>query len=311
MEKSEIKGNEKNVTSGGSLLDEWLSTNEPILPEPILKFAKRALAPDFDRRIELIMKRYHSDEFDPFGFDFNFAVYVVLIAGLVYRYYFRVKTIGIEKLPQGPFILVANHSGQIPIDGAMIATGLMLDSEEPRLLRSMVEKWAATLPFINTFFSRCGQIVGKPENINLLLSRGEAVLVFPEGSKGIVKPFSRAYILQEFGMGFMRVALTHHCPVVPVAVIGAEEQYPSLANLERIAKALRMPGLPLPIQSLIPFAFFLPLPTKYRIYFGEPMTFKGNPDDDDGIIEEKVRVVRRTIQTMIQKGLEERKHIFW
>jgi 1-acyl-sn-glycerol-3-phosphate acyltransferase len=292
-------------------LDGWLSASQSLLPERLLAFARRTLAPDIDRRIELILRRYHAGDFDPFGFDFNYAVYVLILSGLIYRYYFRVRMTGVENVPEGKCLLVANHSGQIPIDGAMIATGLLLDAGEPRLTRTLYEKWAAMLPFVSTFFTRCGQIVGRPENLDVLLRRGEVVLVFPEGAKAILKPFSKAYTLTDFGLGFMRLALEHHCPVVPVAVIGAEEQYPSLANIEKIAGLLRMPGLPLPVQAFVPFLGVLPLPAKYRIYVGEPMTFDGNPDDEDGVIAEKVWVVRHTIQLMLGKGLKERKHIFW
>ncbi len=307
---------ERNRSKGSgepweSSLDGWVSATDSVLPQPLLVLARRTLAADIDRRIELIMHRYHSDDPDPFGFDFNFAVRVLLIAGLIYRFYFRVRLIGAENVPQGRCLLVANHSGQIPIDGAMIATGLLLDAPEPRLTRALFDKWAATLPFVNTFFTRCGQLVGLPENLDLLMKREEMVLVFPEGSKGIVKPFARAYTLSDFGSGFMRLALEHRCPIVPLAVIGAEEQYPSLADIEKIARALHMPGLPLPIQFFVPFLGILPLPTKYRIYIGEPMIFEGSSDEEDSTVTEKVRSVRRTIQVMLDRGLKERRHIFW
>jgi len=292
-------------------LDGWVAASPTLLPESLLAFAKRTLAPDMDRRVELIFRKYHGDEYDPFGFDLNYAVYVLVLAGLIYRYYFRVKMTGVENIPDGKCLLVSNHSGQLPIDAVMIAVGLLLDSEEPRLLRSMYEKWAATLPFVNTFFARCGQIVGRPENLKRLLGRGEVVLVFPEGAKAIIKPFAKAYALTDFGPGFMRLALEHQCPIVPVAVVGAEEQYPSLGNIKKIAEFLKMPGLPIPLQAFIPLLGVLPLPTKYRIHIGEPMTFHGNPDDENSAIEEKVWVVKHTIQLMLSKGLKERKHIFW
>ena len=95
-----------------------------------------------------------------------------------------------------------------------------------------------------------------------------------------------------------------------MAVIGAEEQYISLGNMDRLAKALGMPSFPLIPQLLIPGGQ-LPLPTKYRIYFGEPMTFRGDPDDDDAVIEEKVEVVRSRVQSMLNRGLKERKSLFW
>jgi len=187
---------------------------------------------------------------------------------------------------------------------------MFLDAEPPRLIRSMVEKWAQSLPFVSTFFSRVGQVVGVPENARRLLELGEAILVFPEGVRGINKSFVDRYRLTDFGLGFMRLALETDTPIVPIAVIGAEEQYISLGNLERLAKMLGMPSFPLVPQMLLPGGQ-LPLPTKYRIYFGDPLRFEGDPDDDDTVIDEKVARVRSTIQSMLNRGLKERKSIFW
>ena len=97
---------------------------------------------------------------------------------------------------------------------------------------------------------------------------------------------------------------------VAVAVVGGEEQYVSVANLETVARLLRMPAFPVMPQLLIPGGQ-LPLPTKYRITFGEPMHFGGDPDDDDAIIEEKVWLVRATIQSMVNRGVKARRHVFW
>jgi 1-acyl-sn-glycerol-3-phosphate acyltransferase len=187
---------------------------------------------------------------------------------------------------------------------------MLLDAEPPRFVRSMVEKWTATLPFVSELFQRCGQIVGVPENCIRLLDMDEAVLVFPEGARGISKTFDQRYKLTDFGLGFMRMALQTGAPIVPVAVVGAEEQYVSVANIRTLARLLDMPAVPVMPQLLVPGGF-LPLPTKYRIYFGEPMTFQGDPDDEDAVMEEKVWVVRSTIQSMLNRGLKERQHIFY
>jgi len=144
----------------------------------------------------------------------------------------------------------------------------------------------------------------------VLLELGEAITVFPEGARGISKPFSERYKLSEFGLGFMRLALETETPIVPVAVIGAEEQYISFGNMDMLARALGWPSFPLIPQMLFPGGQ-LPLPTKYRIHFGEPMSFEGDPDDDDAVIEEKVTRVKATIQSMLNRGLKERKSIFW
>src|SRR5690606_24916578 len=138
--------------------------------------------------------------------------------------------------------------------------------------------------------------VGTPANARELLAQEQPLMVFPEGSRGISKPYARRYQLEEFGLGFMRLALETKTPIVPIAVVGAEEQLPSLYNAQTIAKAMGMPALPL-IPNLI-----FPLPVKYRIYFGAPLLFEGDRDDEDRVIRDKVDQVTTAIHTMIQRG---------
>lgn len=269
----------------------------------------RALGEDAARRLAAV-REAEGGEVDPFGFDPAVARYAVVVARWLYRHWFRAEVFGIENVPDGRVLLISNHSGQLPLDGMAIASALLLDRTPPRFVRSMVERWTATLPFVSEFFPRVGQIVGVPENCLRLLEMDEAILVFPEGSRGISKTFPNRYRLTEFGSGFMRLALQTRTPIVPVAVIGAEEQYISLTDLKRVAKLLGMPALPVMPQLLIPGGF-LPLPTRYRIHFGEPLRFQGDPDDEDAVIEEKVAVVRATVQSMVNRGLKERPAIFW
>ena len=193
----------------------------------------------------------------------------------------------------------------------LIGAAMFLDAEPPRIIRSMVEKWTQTLPFVGTTFSRVGQVVGVPENARRLLELGEAILVFPEGARGISKPFAERYQLTDFGLGFMRLALETDTPIVPVAVIGAEEQYISFGNVGRRGQGPRLAELPAHPAVCSSPAGSCPLPTKYRIHFGEPMCFEGDPDDDDAVIEEKVARVKGTIQSMLNRGLKERQSIFW
>lgn len=267
----------------------------------------RALGDDITSRLRAM--REATGGVDPFGFDPAVVRYALVVARWLYRHWFRTEVFGIEHVPDGRVLLISNHSGQIPLDGMAIACALLLDRDPPRFVRSMVEKWTATLPFVSEFFPRVGQIVGVPENCLRLLEMEEPILVFPEGSRGISKTFSHRYRLKEFGSGFMRLALQTRTPIVPVAVIGAEEQYISVSDLKPLARLLGMPALPLMPQLLLPGGF-LPLPTKYRIHFGAPMTFQGDADDEDAVIEEKVAQVRGTVQSMINRGLKERPGIF-
>ncbi len=279
------------------------------LGDRIVRGMEDLLGEELDARLARIERHTNEVGVDPFGFDPRAARYALAVAAFFHRFYFRSEVYGIENVPSGRALIIANHSGQLPIDGLAIGAALMLDAEPPRFPRSMVEKWSAELPFVSVLFPRVGQVVGSPENARRLLQNDETVLVFPEGSRGISKTFDRRYQLVDFGLGFMRLALETGTPIIPVAVVGAEEQYISLADLKPLAKLLGMPALPVMPQLFL--GMFLPLPTKYRLYFGEPLTFTGDPDDEDGVIEEKVWVVKQTIQSMINRGLKERKSIFW
>jgi 1-acyl-sn-glycerol-3-phosphate acyltransferase len=243
---------------------------------------------------------------DPFGFNLDYSLAAIAPFMWLYRHYFRVEAYGADRIPPGRVLLVSNHSGQLPLDGAMIGIALMVEGNPPRAIRSMVEKWVPSLPYVSTFMARVGQIVGTPENCRRLLEAEEAILVFPEGTRGLNKLWPQRYQLQEFGLGFMRLALETDTPIVPVAVIGGEEQAPALLDLKPVAKLLGFPAFPITPTGL-PF----PLPAKYRIYFGDPLHFTGRPDDEDTELDKKVRSVKTAIQGMIHQGLKERRGIFW
>jgi 1-acyl-sn-glycerol-3-phosphate acyltransferase len=246
---------------------------------------------------------------DPFGADVETVRASAALLVYLHRFWFRTEVHGTENIPDGRVLLVSNHSGQIPLDGIVIACAMILDAKKPRFVRSMIERFISTLPFFSVWFPRVGQVLGSPENARRLLEADEALLVFPEGVKGISKTFESRYKLAPFSPGFMRLALETKTPIVPVTVIGAEEQYPSVAELKKLAKLLGMPSVPI-IPQLF-FGMLLPLPTKYRLYFGEPLHFTGDPDDEDAAIDEKVWVVQATVQSMVNRALRERKAIFW
>jgi len=269
----------------------------------------RLLGRDFEQRVEILRARYVGMGGDPFGFDVTTASNAAMMLAFFHRMYFRTEVFGIENVPSGRVLLVANHSGQVPIDAAIVGSSLFFDANPPRVVRAMVEKWTATLPFVSAFFNRVGQVVGVPENARRLLEMGEVLLAFPEGIRGVSKPFERRYQLEQFGLGFMRLAIETDTPIVPVAVIGAEEQYVSLGNLKWAARLLNIPVFPLIPQVFVPGAQ-MPLPTKYRIHFGEPMRFKGGPDDDDTVVSDKVWLVRQTISDMLRHGLATRRSVF-
>ena len=262
-------------------------------------------------RIDALKARLGDRETDEFGFDPDAVRLIVPVLQWLYRHYFRVETIGLRDMPEGRVLYVANHSGQIPIDGMMIGAALLFDLDPPRAVRSMIERWVPSLPWVGTAFTRWGQVLGTPENCRRLLAREHAIQVFPEGIGGINKTFDKAYQLQEFGTGFLRLALETDTPIVPVAVIGAEEQAPALWNLEKVAKLLGVPALPITPTTMIPILGWLPYPTKYRIHFGRPMRFAGDPEDDDTVIGDMVAQVKGSIAELIEVGLAQRTHVFW
>jgi 1-acyl-sn-glycerol-3-phosphate acyltransferase len=244
---------------------------------------------------------------DPYGFDVDYTIAAIAPLLWLYRKYFRVQLHGIERVPgEGRVILVGNHSGQLPFDASMIEVACLIEMDPPRAVRALVEKWVPTLPFVSTFMARCGQVVGTPDNCRRLLAADEAILVFPEGVRGLNKPFSERYRLKPFGLGFMRLALESGAPIVPVGVVGAEEQAPAILDLKPLARLLAFPAFPI-TPTLLPF----PLPSRYHLWFGEPMRFAGSPDDEDAELERKVGAVQAAVQALLQRGLAERKHVFW
>ncbi|GIW40604.1 MAG: hypothetical protein KatS3mg076_1181 [Candidatus Binatia bacterium] len=280
--------------------------------------ALRALAPsavlrleeEIEERLARVPLRKNEYGYDPWGFHPAVARRILLLTSLFYRYYFRVELAGVERLPAGRVLVVANHGGQIALDAAMIATGVFLEGEPPRILRGMGEYWLPRVPWINIVMVRSGSVVGTPKNCLDLLHRDEAVIVFPEGVRGMNKPYWQAYRLQRFGLGFMRLALATRTPIVPVAVVGSEEQAPGIANLRSVARLLGMPAFPLTLTWpwLGPLGL-VPFPVKYRITFGEPMEFSGDAHAEDEAIEKLVRQVKRRIRTMLDRMLEKRKTI--
>ena len=267
------------------------------------------LGADVGARSKALVIRANEYGYDEYGLDRDHHRSAALIAGWLYRHYFRATAKGVEHIPSsGRVLFVANHSGQLPFDGVVISAAAFLEPTQPRLVRSMVEHFVPSVPFASYLFARWGQIIGTPDNCRRLLEQDEAILVFPEGARGISKPFSKRYQLAEFGLGFMRLALETQTPIVPVAVIGAEEQAPAI-NVKPLARLFGAPSFPM--VPYPPFVPLIPLPVKYRLHFGDAMHVSGDPDDDDEVIGDKVTSVKRRIESMLHIGLGERKHVFW
>ena len=226
----------------------------------------------------------------------------------LYKLYFRVQSHDHDKIPaDGPIVLAANHGGLLPFDGAMAVLDVLLHTDPPRLPRAIVERWAGTLPFVNVFFARVGQVVGTHENFARLLGDGEAVLVFPEGVEGIRKPVTQRYRLQRFHVGFVEHALRARAPIVPMAILGSDDQAPILFDVKPLARLLGLPAAP--ITPTFPWfgpLGLLPYPVRYRIVYGEPLRFHERFDPetahDPGLVRALANQVRRAIQTLIDKN---------
>jgi 1-acyl-sn-glycerol-3-phosphate acyltransferase len=202
-------------------------------------------------------------------------------------------------------ILVANHGGVMPYD-AVVLTHIVRQHRN-RQLRPLVEDALFHAPFLGVLLNRMGAVRACPANAERLLNRNRAVLVFPEGTKGTGKRFKDRYKLQRFGRGgFVRLALKTGAPVVPVAVVGAEESSPVLARLSRTAKALGVPHLPISP---------LPAPAKWQVIFGEPMDLRGQHGPEAArdrlLIGELAESIRGQIQGMLDEALKQRKSPFW
>jgi 1-acyl-sn-glycerol-3-phosphate acyltransferase len=277
----------------------------------LLPLSARELQLELDERLRKAPLRLNEFGFDPYGLSPAWWSRALLPLVLAYRYYFRVETFGIEHVPAGRVLVVANHAGQLPFDGAMLGAALLLEADPPRIARPMGEYWIPNLPWVSIAAARTGALVGTPGNCVHMLENGECVTVFPEGVRGMNKLYAKRYQLQRFGMGFLRLALETSTPIVPVGIVGSEEQQPGLANLGRLARFLGMPAFPItPTFPWLGPLGLLPLPVKYRIHFGEPLVFQGHSSDEDEVIEEKVDRVKAAISELLAQGRAARRGVF-
>jgi 1-acyl-sn-glycerol-3-phosphate acyltransferase len=277
----------------------------------LLPLSARKLQRDVDERLAKAPVRLNEFGFDPYGMNPETWRRMLLPVVLLYRYYFRVETFGIEHVPAGRVLVIANHAGQLPFDGMLLGSALLLEAEPPRIARAMGEYWIPSLPWVSIAAARTGALVGTPANCVHMLENGECVMVFPEGVRGMNKLYRERYRLQRFGTGFMRLALETRTPIVPVGIVGSEEQQPGLANLARLGRMLGMPAFPItPTFPWLGPLGLLPLPVKYRIHFGEPLHFEGDSSDEDAVIESKVERVKAAITELLERGRRERRGVF-
>lgn len=271
-----------------------------------------------EEKIAVIKRRVDGDyEVDKWGRDLELLAEMLPLFQFLYRSYWRVTAIGVENVPaDGRALLVANHSGVVPWDAVMVMTAILECHEKPRYARGLYLSWAAEMPFMGLFMNRLGQVQALPENAVRLLNEDELVMVFPEGAKGIGKPFSERYQLARFGRGgFVRAALKAKAPIIPVSVVGAEEIHPMIGNAAPVASIFNMPYVPItPTFPLLGPLGLLPLPSKWTIHFGKPIEVKDllqSPAGEPLLVTKITNEVREIIQKNIHEILKKRRNVFW
>ena len=261
--------------------------------------------------------RSRSEEFDDFGLDPRFEQRVLPAVEFLYKTYFRTSVEGIDNVPaEGRCIVVANHSGALPLDGPMLRAALRIEHAKKRDLRWLAEDFVYYLPFAGVFMNRVGAVRACPENAERLLEKESLVAVFPEGVHGIKKLFRERYHLQRFGRGgYIRLCLRMRAPIVPCAIIGAEESSPLLYRLEGLTELLGLPYFPItPTFPLLGPLGLLPAPTKWRMRFGEPIhldSYGPEAADDHVLVGRLSERVRSSIQAMLDSGLRERRSVWF
>ena len=251
------------------------------------------------------------------GHDPGFMERAAPVLELLYGKYFRVRTLGIENVPsEGPALIVANHSGGLPYDGAMLIYGVFRDHPAHRRLRTLVANFAFRSPWMVNVVARIGGVRASTETAMPLLASGNLVAVFPEGLKGVGKMFRERYRLSRFGRGgFVRLARQANVPIIPVAIVGAEEIHPVLAKITSLAEPLGIPYIPItPTFPLLGPLGLLPVPTKWTIRFGTPIhcpaVIEGQDDAED-VTTTIAEQVRHSIDTMIAELLAQRRSIIF
>jgi 1-acyl-sn-glycerol-3-phosphate acyltransferase len=256
--------------------------------------------------------RGRSEHVDEFGLDPSVDARSRAGFETLFRRYFRAEVSGVEHVPaSGRALLVANHSGTFPWDGVMLKTAIRLEHPARRELRWLTEDFVYHFPFLGTFLSRIGAVRANPENAERLLARDSLVAVFPEGIQGIGKLYRQRYQLQRFGRGgYVKLAMRSGAPLIPTAIVGAEETNPLLFKVGWLSK---LTGLPyLPVTATFPWLGplgLVPLPARWKVVFGPPIDLSeyGPEGADDAILVNRLNErVRATIQTLVDDAVTAR-----
>jgi 1-acyl-sn-glycerol-3-phosphate acyltransferase len=300
---------------------------DPAAPEhvtaPAVKAPRRRTPADLERKVAgalaFVRRRITGEaEVDDFGFDPELTDQVLLaLMRPLYERYFRVEVRGLDNVPsEGGALVVANHSGTIPLDSVMTQIALRDRHPAQRYLRLLGADLVFQTPFVGEIARKTGTTLACNADAERLLSRGELVGVWPEGFKGIGKPFSERYKLQRFGRGgFVSAALRSQVPIIPCSIVGAEEIYPIIGNMKTLARLLGLPYVPVtPTFPLLGPLGLIPLPSKWIIEFGTPidtMEHGAAAADDPMLVFNLTDQVRETIQHTLYRLLMSRRSVFF
>lgn len=235
----------------------------------------------------------------------------------IYSKWFRTEWEGLEKVPtEGGALLVANHAGAIPSDAPVIMHGIEKELDRP--VYGLADYFFRTVPIVGTLWARAGGVSARPSNAyRLLKEQQQLALVFPEGTKGPSKSFTDRYQLRRFGRGgFVEIAMRAGAPVVPIAVVGSEEAMPIVLRLPSLAKALRVPYVPITANVLTmgPLGVVLPFPAKFKLRVLDPVHFDVPPDQErysKSRIMEESEGIRTRLQEAVFDMLRDRRSVWF
>ncbi len=255
---------------------------------------KRLLTPELRAHLAANPKRLGSLGFDPWGFDARINRRALALCKPFYDHYYQTEVLGAEHVPaRGRLLVIANHSGFLPMDGLLLGIALATNPHGARLPRAMIERFFPTVPYLGNLLNALGAVLGDVRNCEDMLKQEEAVIVFPEGVRGTGKTWHRRYQLQRFGHGFMHLACATATPILPVGIAGCEESFPMFGNLPGLAQSLGLPYVPLGLPLL---------PSKVVISVGTPLHFHAHAGDDETIVAGRVEQVRTSIAELIEQS---------
>ncbi|MEU6403740.1 lysophospholipid acyltransferase family protein [Streptomyces sp. NPDC046985] len=311
------------AADGAPEAEDAADSTAPGAAEPGTPGGEQGFGDGLERRVAsglAFLRRRLTGEYDvdDFGYDAELTDQVLMsLLRPVYEKYFRVEVKGVDNIPkEGGALIVANHSGTLPLDGLMMQVAVHDQHAAGRHLRLLAADLVFALPVVNELARKLGHTLACAEDAERLLEQGELVGVMPEGFKGIGKPFNERYKLQRFGRGgFVSTALRQGAPIIPCSIVGAEEIYPMIGNSRTLARLLGFPYFPLtPTFPWLGPLGMIPLPTKWTIQFGEPIPTDDYPPEaaeDPMLMFNLTDQVREQIQHTLYKLLVQRRSVFF